>query len=208
MKKQLLKTLCFLLFSTTVYAHEGNNCSIKRAELEKNIHDKYKVDYLRALTRTVDKNLEKSEYERLIELSTLFNSISHDTPEHQNLRIKYQLEAKDITQAVAVRSGFKLIDPTPDSPFDALIEEVNSSDDGYVEYDIELRDLLVLPTPLPHVTIWLQRRDTLHNPYSIINYGIMPDSKEDYISWRDSNSKRVFTTFDEFIYRHLPAECQ
>ncbi len=207
MKKQLILTIYFLLNSLVINAQEGNNCSIQREELEKNIHAKYKVDYLRSITHQVDKHLTKVEYDRLLELSHLFNSISHDTPEHQNLRIKYQQEAKEITQEATVRAGFKLIDTSENSPFDALIEEVYSND-GYPEYDVEVRDLLILPMSLPHITIWVQRRDPIHNPYSIINYGIMSDSSVDYISWRDSDSKRVFTSFDEFISRHLPVECR
>jgi len=170
--------ICILLFYIVIsISCFAKDCESQRAALKNELYSNYQLNEKRIITKNVINNLTEKEHLNLFELSEIFNSISHDTPDHQTDRYLLQDKAKMITRAAVTRSGYTIINPDSGDPFDALIEEVDST------YGIDVTTLLVLKTPLPHVTLWFYRRDPQHNPYKIISLKIKNDPQEDTVTW-------------------------
>ena len=162
---------------------------------------------MRGITSRVLAQLTSGDQAEFAKLSERFNSINHDTPEHQDERFALQKQARQLTRVVTQRAGYKLMNAEEGSPFDAQILEKFSSD-GYSEYLLELRSLLVLSDPRPHLTLWMNRMDKAHNPWLIVTIGFAASAKNDYVSWRLLNSGRIVGTVDEFVKSLMPAECR
>ena len=198
-------TICFAFYSLNAFAlTETKTCEERYAAELQSIYSTYKLSDLRRVTNTVIASMTPEERKEIADLSQRFNSTPFDTPEHQNEHFALQNRAHLIVRAVVTRAGFTISNPQEGSPYDAVIGE-KISDDGYPEYTIEIRSLLIRPDPRPHGTIWLHREDPAHNPRHIISLGVMSEASSDYASWRSqATGKRVSGTMAEFIRSLLP----
>ncbi|MBI4061695.1 MAG: hypothetical protein HY403_09720 [Elusimicrobia bacterium] len=167
----------------------------------------YRWEQMRAIGAKVTAHMSAAEKEELPRLSARFNAIAHDSPEHVDERIALQGRARQIVRAAAVRAGYVLMrHPSQLDPFDAMIGVVNSSD-GYAEYTIEVRALLVFANPYPHVSLWFNRWDPAHNPHRIVSLGIMPEAEDDYVDWKDADFNQYRGSPERFLKSVIP-ECR
>ncbi|MFA6237941.1 MAG: hypothetical protein WC635_11475 [Bacteriovorax sp.] len=199
----------FIVFTIFLSANAfAATCESQRASLKQSLYNKYNFNYYRSVSDKVTGSLTASEREELFTLSELFNSIPHDTPENQNDRYAWQKRAKVIIRTATRRAGFKISNPETGDPYDAKIGEVRSRD-GYVEYLIEVTELLVMSIPLPHITLWFSRMDPAHNPYRIFSLKINVDPTLDVVRWVSADySQKITGTIDQFVSTLLPAECR
>jgi hypothetical protein len=195
----------FMLFSFSTLALD---CNGERGILKNIIYTQYNIPKMRSITDNVIMALTKDEHQQLLDFSNIFNSIEHDTTDHQNDRYVLQDKAKKITRTAVRRAGYQIINPESGDPFDAELFEVNSND-GYLDHIVEVSELLVYTVPLPHVTLWMYRRDPINNPYKIIYFKVKSDPNDDILMWwlPDFSDKRK-GSFDQFINSFLPVYCQ
>ena len=203
--RHFLVFLGFLIWITP--AARAETCEQQNAARRQAFYSRYRVVEMRQITTRVLAHLTSAEREELLDLSKKFNSIPHDTPEHQLERYALQKRAREIDRAATARSGYTLLNPADGSPYDALIGEQDFPD-GTTDYLIEVRDILVFSDPRPHVTLWMGRLDPAHNPDFIVTIGIMADPAGDYVSWKPQGGNRISGSVDQFIQSLLPPNCQ
>lgn len=202
------KLILILFYVISASLNASTNCDAQRTALKSSLYKKYNIDQLRSTTNQVITALTTAERANLYQLSNIFNSIEHDTPEHQNDRYVLQDKAKKITRTAVRRAGFNIINPETGDPFDAELFEV-ISDDDFTEYVVEVTELLISKVPLPHVTLWFYRRDPTHNPYKIISLKIKADPADDTVMWwLPDFSDKMRGPVDQFVDFFLPDECK
>jgi hypothetical protein len=185
----------------------AESCEEQQLVLRQNFANAYQAEIYRVVTNRVQAALMANELAELTTLSKNFNSVPHDTPEHQDDRFKMQARAKEIVRMAVTRAGYRIMNPATGDPFDAIIGG-KSSADGYLEYRVEVRSLLVMADPRPHVTLWLERFDLAHNPWHVVTVGFTAKGDADYVSWKPSGGARIQSTLDGFLKAQLPTECQ
>lgn len=186
-------------------AHAAESCDQLRIRVRNELSTRLLLDSRRALTRTVQSMLTPAETVEFSTLSARFNSLSNDRGGLAE-RIALQDRARTLTRTATAHAGLRVLNPAQDSPFDAVVEE-DDSPDG-MQTVVELRSLLVMRDPRPHVTIWLLRQDSAHNPWGLVTLGLCADPAGDYASWRENGGPRVAGTLAAFIETRLPAACR
>lgn len=193
-----------LSYSTTTVAA---NCQIERDKINRYFNDRYQLPQLNQIRNKVRNSVTKSEEIEFIELQKKFNSIPHDTPDNQDIRIQLQKRARVLVRNAVSRAGYRILNPVEPSPFDALII-IKTSSDGYDDYSVELRSLLVTNDPLPHVTLWTHRQNPQHNPWRIITISLTNNDLLDTVSYQsEKTGERVIVLKTAFLKSKLPADC-
>ncbi|MDO8803131.1 MAG: hypothetical protein Q7R35_01755 [Elusimicrobiota bacterium] len=180
-------------------------CEEQLSSLEADFYRQMKIEKMRETTRLVRKQSTPAETARFASLSEAFKAVPAG-----NMEDLYALQekAKLMARAIVKRAHFPLLNPESGSPYDAQISE-KYSEDGFLESTMEIRSLLVLADPQPHLTFWMHRNDPAHNPRLIINLGITGDKSQDYASWtsRENYTRRSGSMLD-FLKTFLPLNCQ
>lgn len=184
----------------------AESCDQQRARVKTELTARLGLDARRALARTVQAGLTAAETAEFAALSARFNSTPH-SGNGIGERFALQARARELTRAAVVRAGMRPRNPAQGSPYDAVVEE-NESSDGFQESLVELRSLLVLRDPRPHVTVWFQRQDPAHNPDKLVTVGLGADPGDDYASWSGDDGRRRTGTMAAYIETRLPAACR
>jgi hypothetical protein len=184
----------------------AETCAEARARVEAGLSARLALASRRALAIRVQAALTPLEAAELRRLSTRFNAVPH-AGEGIAERFALQVRAREITRAAAARAGFPPRNPAHGSPYDAVIEQRHSTD-GLPETLVEVRSMLVLADPRPHVTVWFQSQDPGHNPDGLITLGLGASPADDYASWRGPDGRRVRGSWAEFVATKLPAACR
>lgn len=187
-------------------ASYGQDCNEQYRQIQQEFNTRYQPEYFKNIVKRVQSTATAEELKEFTDLSLKFRSIPHDSEDHMKDRYALQKRARIIVRAVVSRAGYRILNPVEPSPYDAVIGGKNSSD-GNPEYLIEVRSLLVMNDPRPHVTLWLQREGKNYNPWSVVTVGFTASADQDYISWRP-NGTRISTTIEEFLKRQLPTSCR
>ncbi|MBI4346613.1 MAG: hypothetical protein HY553_07140 [Elusimicrobia bacterium] len=182
------------------------DCARARSELAAAVRSAYDVDRLRGVARRVAQTTTAAEASELATLSARFNATAHDTPAHINDRFAMQGRGRELARAITERAGYRFTNRF-DGPYDAVIEEWQDAQHIPAAV-VEVRELLVLADPLPHVTVWVLRWDARRNPWGLVTLGIRPEAQDDYASWRGADGRRVSGSFDEFVSYRLPNGCR
>lgn len=183
------------------------DCSSDLEKIKTAFESRYSVKQMQTVRAKVVAAVNVAEKAEFLSLQKKFNSLPHDTPDNINTRFELQKRARVLVRTAVSRAGYRILNPVEPSPYDALIGTKVSADDGYNEYSIELRSLLVEKNPLPHLTIWMHRNDPKHNPWSIITVGLTDTEQTDYVSFRKSGGERVVLSKIEFFKSLLPSNC-
>lgn len=184
----------------------AETCAEARSRVEADLARRLRLDERRALAVGVQAVLTPLEAAELARLSARFNSVPH-AGEGIAERFALQARAREIVRAAAARSGRPPRNPAHASPYDAVVEE-RASADGLPETLVELRSLLVLRDPRPHVTVWFQRQDPAHNPDGLVTLGVGASAQDDYASWRGPDGRRATGSYADFVTTRLPAACR
>ena len=200
-----MKPLIFLalLFAGPAFAQ---TCEEQYKALQTEFAQRYQPSIYKVVANRVRAALMPEETREFLDLSKQFQAIPHDTPEHQNKHFAMQARARELVRAAAARAGYRIMNSAEGSPYDALIGG-KTSEDGNLEYRVEIRSLLIMKDPLPHVTLWLERFDKNHNPWNVVTVGIMKDPADDYVSWQPNGGQRVSMDVSAFLKSQLPAVC-
>lgn len=198
--------IAFAALLAVAPASAAETCDQARQNIKAELTSRLKLDARRNLARTVQAGLTPAEAAEFASLSARFNAIPHAGDGIEE-RFALQARARVLTRAATARAGHPPRNPANGSPYDAVVEETESAD-GLVETVVELRSLLVLRDPRPHVTVWLQRNDPAHNPWNLVTVGVAADPGDDYASWRGPDRRRVVGTFAAFVETRLPAACR
>ena len=194
------------VFLTVAPASAAETCDQTRLRIKAELTSRLKLDARRTLARTVHAGLTPAETAEFTSLSARFNAVPHAGDGIEE-RFALQARARVLTRAATARAGFPPRNPANGSPYDAVVEE-NESADGLAESLVELRSLLVLRDPRPHVTVWLQRNDPAHNPWGLVTVGVGADPGDDYASWRGPDGRRVAGSLAAFVETRLPSACR
>jgi len=178
-------------------AYSAPTCDQERARISGELTVRLRLDERRTLARAVQAALTPLEASELAALCARFNAVPHAGAGIAE-RFALQARAREITRAATARTGRVPRNPANGSPYDAVVEE-RASSDGLPETLVELRSLLVLKDPRPHVTVWFQRQDAAHNPEKLVTLGLGADPAEDYASWAGPDGRRRTGTFAEFV---------
>jgi hypothetical protein len=185
----------------------AQTCAQRLDALKKSVEERYALENLRGATQNVNARLSAVERARIAELAVKFKEIRRAGGPITDL-FPLQREADRIVRAATARAGYPVLNPETGSPYVAVIYE-KPSDDEIGDYTVEVRALLIRPDPRPHTTVRIERYDPAHNPRLITEIGIMPDSRDDYASWREPVTYRsVSGTLAQFLASLLPAECR
>ncbi len=196
--------LCLFLLALPAYAQ---NCEEQLQNIRTDFNQRFQPDIYKVVGNRVRAALKPEEVEEFLDLAKRFQAIPHDTPQHENEHFALQARARELVRAAAIRAGYRLMNPAEGSPYDALIGG-KTSEDGFVEYRVEVRSLLIMKDPLPHVTLWLERFDKAHNPWNVVTVGFMKDPADNYVSWQPNGGRRISTEMNAFLKAQLPADCQ
>ena len=185
----------------------AKDCTTQFNSIKKQFESLYDVDSNRKVLNKIKTKQMTAETKIFSELSFKFNQLDSRNEDQLNEMFELQKQAKSMVRSIVKRAGFKIQNPEI-SPYDALIGQKNSSD-GFVEYQVEVRSLLIMPQdPGPHVTLWVGRNDPKHNPWHVVTVGITENQKFDYVSWRPTNTNRVSATLSEFIKSLMDVDCR
>lgn len=184
----------------------AETCAEARARDEAGLAARHRLAERRALTAAVQAALTPLETAELARMSARFNSVPH-AGDGIAERFALQARAREIARAAAARSGRPPRNPAHGSPYDAVLEERDSSD-GLPETLLEVRSMLILRDPRPHATVWFQRQDPAHNPDGLVTLGVGATPADDYASWRGPDGRRVAGSYADFVSTRLPAGCR
>ena len=182
------------------------DCPSEFKKVSAEFESRFSISQMMRTRENVIRHVTAAEKEEFLSLQKKFNSLPHDTPDNINSRFEMQKRARVLVRQAVNRAGYRLLNPAEPSPYDAHIHTKVSSD-GYNEYLVELRSLLVANNPLPHITIWMQRNNPAHNPWQVVTVGITDQEKTDYVSYRDKNGNRIVASKMDFLKSLLPAAC-
>ncbi|GIL17693.1 MAG: hypothetical protein BroJett040_14440 [Oligoflexia bacterium] len=202
--KSIFIAIIFVFLAEYTYAQ---NCEQQFIDLKNKIYYRYSLEEKRKILERVRLAMTTSENEELSSLANKFKSIPADSNDHMNDLYILQNEARRIVRTVTARAGFKVLNADQGSPFDALIGE-KTADDGFTDYYIEVRSLLIRKDSKPHVTIWAYRENPKINPWKMISIGVVESSDQDYASWRGADGVRSIGLMKDFIKSQMPLACQ
>lgn len=198
-----IQTFSFFL-SVQVSAQD---CPAQLQNLKSIVYKKYDLENRRHQLINLRAGMSQQENTTFLNLSQKFQSIPQDSEQNMNDLFALQKESRHLVRSIAQRAGYRIYNPEEQSPFDAVIAEVQSAD-GFTEYVLEVRSLLIRKDPLPHLTLWSYRQDPAHNPWKMVSIGILPQAQSDYASWKNESGGRVSGTMKDFLKAQLPQECQ
>lgn len=185
----------------------AETCDAARLRARAETTARLRLDERRTLARTIQAGLTPAEGAEFAALGARFNAVPHAGAGIEE-RFALQARARALTRAAVARAGLRPRNPAQGSPYDAVVEERDSADDGLPESLVEVRSLLVLRDPRPHVTVWLKRQDPAHNPEKLVTVGVGADPNDDYASWTGPDGRRVTGTFAAFVETRLPPACR
>lgn len=183
------------------------DCSLLLKEAEQNFDSRYQVPQLRQIVYKIHSAQTAAETQIFLDLSAKFKTFDSSKESDLNEMFALQKQARHLVRTNTARAGYQILNPEEPSPYDAVILEKDSSD-GYAEYLLEIRSLLINADPLPHLTLWTQRNDSAHNPWHVVTVGVAKDPRYDYVSWYNQNTKRVSASKIDFLKSLLPKECR
>lgn len=195
-----------LLLSLSSWA-QTLTCTQEYDLLKNKLEAKYSLSEMRKVTVRVNKALSSQQFQELMTLSKKFNSIAHDTPEHIQDRFAMHARAREIVRTVTAKAGYRVLNKLPDS-YDAVIGYRYTSD-WVFDYVLDVRNLLVMADPRPHLTLRMSRMDSKHNEWLISSISLTPNPQDEYMSWYPNiNSNRVVGSINQFLKSKLSAHCQ
>lgn len=201
----LAKLLLTLMLSVQIA--QATDCAQELKILTSQFNSRFSTTQLQDIRNQVTAKVSPNEKSEFLLIQKKFNSLPHDSDDNINTRFELQKRARVLTRQAVARAGYRLLNPIEPSPYDALIL-IKTSPDGYNEYSVELRSLLVEKDPLPHVTLWMQRFNYVNNPWQVMTVGLTADEKTDYVSSRNANGERIVQSKLDFLNSKLPIECQ
>lgn len=196
--------IIFLVISLFIIPARSETCDEKVLHVKNQIYQKFQIEKRRQITEKILSKMNSLESVELKELSRQFNLLPH-TPENANEKYALQNQARSKTREYTQRAGYRLLNPPTANPYDALIEQTKDRD-GFAEFSVEVRSLLILADPLPHATLWVHSQNTAKNPWKIVSIGIREQAPKDYASWM-TNHGRATGSIDDLARSYLGETC-